>query len=187
MTRDKKLFGLNSLPEVQRGILAGIAIELMEVNPALRAIFHKGMGNTRRAYYLTAEQAAKTYGVYIKLRKVVVIHIAFYDGIAHAAYEWKGKLIPSRPIPTRPGWVYRGRRDDTWDDWRVDIQDPSEFKDWMERAVKLVKERVNYLEDRRLQLAANRELVTRQATITAERRRQSEERWKRIETDMYVI
>ncbi len=188
MIRTKKMPGLKELPKVEGDILAGITTELMDLDPLLRPVFHKGIGEkVRRCYQIRDEDRKIACGVYLKRRKVEMLHIAIYGNVVHAAYEWKEIYIPPRPVPNKPGWVYRGRRDEKRDDWKTDIQDPQQFRRFIERATDILKERIAYLEARRQKAATQREERKRNAEIAAEAHARWRERWERVQADMYVI
>lgn len=188
MIRTKKMPGLKELPKVEGDILAGIATELMDLDSLLRPVFHKGPGEkVRRCYPIHDEDRKIACGVFLKRRKVEMLHVAIYGNVVHAAYEWKEIYIPPRPVPDKPGWVYRGRRDEKHDDWKADIQDPQQFRRFIERATDILKQRANYLDERRDKVVRQREERQRNAEIAAECHRRWKERWAAIEADMYVI
>ncbi len=181
----KRFPGLKELPAVEGPILAGIATELIGINPMLVASFHKGRGKVPYSYRIKQEKDA--CGFVLKLRRAEIAHVAIFGNVVQAHYEWNGIVIPACPVPDKPGYEYRATRDSKQDTWMADLQDPKDFQYWADRLLEAVKERLDYLEGRRLKAVQEKAFRLKQAQIARECSERWKARWEAVEANMYVI
>jgi hypothetical protein len=134
---------LDLVKEPARSILAGIAVELLGIDDLLRVEYFQGT-------------PPPIYGFRLKRRRIEVCRISLKDLRVSFSYQWKGQLIPSKPVPERPGWIYRGSRVDDCGHRDTEVDNPHKFQDWMRTVENHVVHRVKYLIEMQLKRNAKK-------------------------------
>lgn len=170
-----KMKGVEGIPEVERGILAGIAIELMELDPKLWACFF-GIGVDATVHH----PSQNAFGFDLKRRKVGFVKITLSETTVAASYRWSGRVTPQRPVPDKPGWVYPASKSNESGYWYCDVYDPLAFRKWVEQCEQYILARVAYLEERRAKVVAKREFRAEQLEIARKCCENSRARWAKM-------
>lgn len=166
--KNKQLSGLQDFPVVEAGILGGIALDLMELDHMLRPVFF----------------IVPYHGFYLKRRQAQLIRVMLRGNIISADYHWTGRYVPERPVPNKPGWVYRSYRSNESGYWQADVQDPEKFKRLIGLCEDYIRVRSAYLNERRQKAAEMRRLKKEQVRAAEERHEQWKARCRDIENSI---
>jgi hypothetical protein len=123
--------------EPAKSILAGIALEFLEIDDLLRV-----------EYFIdpdTTKAGATVYGFRLWRRRVEILRILLDGHHVECHYDWQNQLLPAQPVPNRPGCVYRPCLVSGGGCWGADIVDRLGFRDWMGLCEEFIVKRVLYL------------------------------------------